>query len=89
MEEKLYEAKEEIEAKEKKLFEAKEEIKAMGKKIFEATKNMETKLDDKIKLGIGAYLESLGITIGSNGKLFGNEQVKNIVLFSKHLLFLR
>nr|XP_016461751.1 PREDICTED: uncharacterized protein LOC107785044 [Nicotiana tabacum] len=77
MEEKLSEAKEEIEAKEKRLFEAKEEIKEMGGKIFEATKDMEAKIDEKVKLGIGTYLESLGITIGSNRKLFGNEQVSD------------
>nr|XP_033509260.1 uncharacterized protein LOC104086054 [Nicotiana tomentosiformis] len=43
--------------------------------MFEATKNMDTKIDDKVKMGIDAYLESLGITIVSNRKLSGDEQV--------------
>nr|XP_016477852.1 PREDICTED: uncharacterized protein LOC107799274 [Nicotiana tabacum] len=77
MEEKLSEAKEEIEATEKELFEAKEEIKAMGEKMLEALKDMDAKIEDKVKLGINAYLKSLGITIGSIKKLSGDEQLSD------------
>ncbi|XP_070004978.1 uncharacterized protein LOC142162765 isoform X1 [Nicotiana tabacum] len=77
MEEKLSEAKEEMEATEKKLFEAKEEIKVMGGKMLEASKDMDAKIEDKVKLGINAYLKSLGITIGSIKKLSGDEQVSD------------
>nr|XP_009794366.1 PREDICTED: uncharacterized protein LOC104241145 [Nicotiana sylvestris] len=38
---------------------------------------MDAKIDDKVKLGVKAYLESLGITIGSNRKLCGDEQVSD------------
>ncbi|XP_009804875.1 uncharacterized protein LOC107800805 isoform X1 [Nicotiana tabacum] len=77
LEEKLSEAKKEIEATEKKLFESKEEIKAMEEKMLEASKDMDAKIEDKVKLGINAYLKSLGITIGSIKKLSGDEQVSD------------
>ncbi|KAH0672714.1 hypothetical protein KY290_024946 [Solanum tuberosum] len=38
---------------------------------------MEEKIDDKVKAGILAYVDSLGITLGSNRKSFSNEQVSN------------
>ncbi|XP_070016923.1 uncharacterized protein LOC107797528 [Nicotiana tabacum] len=43
--------------------------------MLEASKDMDAKINDKVKLGIHAYLESLGITIGSIKKLSGDEQV--------------
>ncbi|XP_075075247.1 uncharacterized protein LOC107828187 [Nicotiana tabacum] len=45
--------------------------------MLEATKDIDAKIDDKVKLSIKAYLESLGITIGSNRKLCGDEQVSD------------
>ncbi|XP_075100451.1 uncharacterized protein LOC107788767 [Nicotiana tabacum] len=45
--------------------------------MLEATKDMDAKIDDKVKLGIKAYLESLGIIIGSNRKLCGDKQVSD------------
>lgn len=77
MEEKLFEAKEEIEVMDKKLSKAEEDMEMMKKKLSEANMNMEEKIDDKVKAGILAYVDSLGITLGSNRKSFSNEQVSN------------
>ncbi|KAG5614345.1 hypothetical protein H5410_014169, partial [Solanum commersonii] len=77
MEEKLFEAKEEIEVMDKKLPKAEEGMKMMKKKLSEANMNMEEKIDDKVKARILAYVDSLGITLGSNRKSFSNEQVSN------------
>ncbi|KAH0655444.1 hypothetical protein KY285_030326 [Solanum tuberosum] len=80
MEEKLFEAKEEIEVRDKKLSKAEEDMEMMKKKLSEANMNMEEKIDDKVKAGILAYIHSLGITHGSNGKSFSNEQIFAFVL---------
>ncbi|KAH0776671.1 hypothetical protein KY290_008082 [Solanum tuberosum] len=77
MDEKLFEAKEEIEVMDKKLSKAEEDMEMMKKKLSEANMNMEEKIDEKVKAGILAYVDSLGITLGSNRKSFSNEQVSN------------
>uniref|UniRef100_M1CY10 Leucine-rich repeat resistance protein n=1 Tax=Solanum tuberosum TaxID=4113 RepID=M1CY10_SOLTU len=77
MEEKLFEAKKEIEVMDKKLSKAEEDMEMMKKKLSESNMNMEEKIDDKVKAGILAYVDSLGITLGSNRKSFSNEQVSN------------
>lgn len=77
MTEKMYEAKKEMEAMDKKLLEAKEEAKenneVMERKLSEAKMDMEEIIADKVKEGIQAYVESLGINIDANLK---SEQVK-------------
>ncbi|XP_006359988.1 uncharacterized protein [Solanum tuberosum] len=76
MTEKMYEAKKEMEAMDKKLLEAKEEAKenneVMERKLSEAKMDMEEIIADKVKEGIQAYVESLGINIDANLK---SEQV--------------
>ncbi|KAH0646565.1 hypothetical protein KY284_034449 [Solanum tuberosum] len=76
MTEKMYEAKKEMEAMDKKLLEAKEEAKenneVMERKLLEAKMDMEEIIADKVKEGIQAYVESLGINIDANLK---SEQV--------------
>lgn len=72
MVEKLSEAQKEMEAMDKKLSKAKEEAKedkeAMERKLLEAKMGMEVIIADKVKAGVQAYLESLGITIDANIK---------------------
>ncbi|KAH0654382.1 hypothetical protein KY285_032218 [Solanum tuberosum] len=72
----IYEAKKEMEAMDKKLLEAKEEAKenneVMERKLSEAKMDMEEIIADKVKEGIQAYVESLGINIDANLK---SEQV--------------
>uniref|UniRef100_M1BFN3 Leucine-rich repeat resistance protein n=1 Tax=Solanum tuberosum TaxID=4113 RepID=M1BFN3_SOLTU len=72
MTEKMYEAKKEMEAMDKKLLEAKEEAKenneVMERKLLEAKMDMEEIIADKVKEGIQAYVESLGINIDANLK---------------------
>uniref|UniRef100_M0ZV72 Leucine-rich repeat resistance protein n=1 Tax=Solanum tuberosum TaxID=4113 RepID=M0ZV72_SOLTU len=58
MEEKLFEAKEEIEVMDKKLSKAEEDMEMMKKKLSEANMSMEEKIDDKVKAGILAYVDS-------------------------------
>ncbi|KAL3365440.1 hypothetical protein AABB24_010530 [Solanum stoloniferum] len=76
MTEKMYEAKKEMEAMDKKLLEAKEEAKenneVMERKLSETKMDMEEIIADKVKEGIQAYVESLGINIDANLK---SEQV--------------
>ncbi|KAH0636392.1 hypothetical protein KY290_036835 [Solanum tuberosum] len=76
MTEKMYEAKREMEAMDKKLLEAKEEAKenneVMERKLSDAKMDMEEIIADKVKEGIQAYVESLGINIDANLK---SEQV--------------
>ncbi|WMV49963.1 hypothetical protein MTR67_043348 [Solanum verrucosum] len=73
MTEKKYEAKKEMD---KKLLEAKEEakenIEVMEKKLSEEKMDLEEIIADKVKEGIQAYVESLGINIDANLK---SEQV--------------
>ncbi|XP_006359601.1 uncharacterized protein [Solanum tuberosum] len=72
MTEKMYEAKKEMEAMDKKLLEAKEETKenkeVMERTLSEAKMDMEEIIEDKVKEGIQAYVESLGINIDANLK---------------------
>ncbi|KAM3246796.1 hypothetical protein P3L10_008563 [Capsicum annuum] len=72
MAEKLAEAQKEMEAMDKKLSEAKEEAKedkeAVERKLSEAKMDMEVIIADKVKEGVQAYLESLGITIDAYTK---------------------
>ncbi|KAH0633282.1 hypothetical protein KY284_036068 [Solanum tuberosum] len=76
MTEKMYEAKKEMEAMDKKLLEAKEEAKenneVMERKLLETKMDMEETIADKVKEGIQAYVESLGINVDANLK---SEQV--------------
>ncbi|KAH0657523.1 hypothetical protein KY289_026271 [Solanum tuberosum] len=76
MTEKMYEAKKEMEAMDKKLLEEKEEAKenneVMERKLSKAKMDMEEIIADKVKEGIQAYVESLGINIDANLK---SEQV--------------
>ncbi|KAH0696207.1 hypothetical protein KY290_011030 [Solanum tuberosum] len=76
MTEKMYEAKKEMEAMDKNLLEVKEEAKenneVMERKLSEAKMDMEEIIVDKVKEGIQAYVESLGINIDANLK---SEQV--------------
>ncbi|XP_049403532.1 uncharacterized protein LOC125867140 isoform X2 [Solanum stenotomum] len=68
----MYEVKKEMEAMDKKLLEAKEEAKenneVMERKLSEAKMDMEEIIADKVKEGIQAYVESLGINIDANLK---------------------
>ncbi|KAH0716565.1 hypothetical protein KY290_012722 [Solanum tuberosum] len=72
MTEKMYEAKKEMEAMDKNLLEVKEEAKenneVMERKLSEAKMDMEEIIVDKVKEGIQAYVESLGINIDANLK---------------------
>ncbi|KAH0748291.1 hypothetical protein KY290_027523 [Solanum tuberosum] len=72
MTEKMYDAKKEMEAMDKKFLEAKEEVKenneVMERKLSEAKMDMEEIIADKVKEGIQAYVESLGINIDANIK---------------------
>ncbi|KAH0710451.1 hypothetical protein KY290_032511 [Solanum tuberosum] len=65
-----------MEAMDKKFLEAKEEAKenneVMERKLSEAKMDMEEIIADKVKEGIQAYVESLGINIDANLK---SEQV--------------
>ncbi|KAG5631484.1 hypothetical protein H5410_003201 [Solanum commersonii] len=65
-----------MEAMDKKLLEVKEEAKenneVMERKLLEAKMDMEEIIADKVKEGIQAYVESLGINIDANLK---SEQV--------------
>ncbi|KAG5606556.1 hypothetical protein H5410_028048 [Solanum commersonii] len=74
MEEKLFEAKEEIEVMDKKLSKVEEDMEMVKKKLSKENMNMEEKIDDKVKAGILAYVDSLGITLGLNRNSFSNEQ---------------
>ncbi|OIT34242.1 hypothetical protein A4A49_09709 [Nicotiana attenuata] len=49
----------------------------MEKKLAKAKEEMKATIDDKVKAGVRAYLESMGITIGSNSKSISNEQVSD------------
>ncbi|KAG5595438.1 hypothetical protein H5410_036670 [Solanum commersonii] len=68
MTEKMYEEKKETEAMDKKLLEGKEEAKEKN----EQKMDMEEIIADKVKEGIQAYVEFLGINIDANLK---SEQV--------------
>ncbi|XP_006362150.1 uncharacterized protein [Solanum tuberosum] len=72
MTEKISEAKIEMEEMDKKFLEAKEEAKedkeAMERKLSEAKRDMEEIIADKVKKGIQAYIESLGINLDANLK---------------------
>ncbi|KAH0644758.1 hypothetical protein KY284_032642 [Solanum tuberosum] len=72
MTEKISEAKIEMEEMDKKFLEAKEEAKedkeAMERKLSEAKRDMEEIIADKVKKGIQAYIESLGINLEANLK---------------------
>ncbi|KAF3639757.1 putative triacylglycerol lipase 1-like [Capsicum annuum] len=72
MAEKWTKAQKEMKAMNKKLSEAKEEAKkdkkAVERKLSEANMNMKLIIADKVKTGVQAYLESLGITIDANTK---------------------
>ncbi|KAG5585954.1 hypothetical protein H5410_046388 [Solanum commersonii] len=68
MTEKMYEAKKEMEAMDKKLLEVKENNEEMERKLSEAKMDMEEIIADKVKEGIQAYVESLGINIDANLK---------------------
>ncbi|XP_049387606.1 uncharacterized protein LOC125851905, partial [Solanum stenotomum] len=72
MTEKICEAKIEMEEMDKKFLEAKEEAKedkkAMERKLSEAKRDMEEIIADKVKKGIQAYIESLGINLDANLK---------------------
>ncbi|KAM3344331.1 hypothetical protein P3S68_026423 [Capsicum galapagoense] len=57
-----------MEAMDKKLSEAKEDKEVVERKLLEAKMDMEVIIADKVKAGVQAYLESLGITIDAYTK---------------------